>query len=167
VLRIFTLAEWQTARVRQVRDENGPLAEAVSPERIHEIAAQNRSMSRSFGLEHVDAFNSLHLFIDEFDSQPTVSDFSQSGLQSLVNAIYENAPRQVPGNEQDFCQLVVAMNKTWPEFEGAYGTHVARRIAEMCIRVDFDRETGEMFHAPQPANPDLMPMSDGLEALFQ
>jgi hypothetical protein len=43
------------------------------------------------------------------------------------------------GNEADFVPLVVATNKTWPGFESAYGVHVARRIAEVCVRIDFDR----------------------------
>ena len=31
------------------------------------------------------------------------------------------------------------MNKSWIEFETAYGLHIARRIAEMCVRIDFDK----------------------------
>lgn len=160
--KLFTLAEWQADRVRQVRGESAPFADAVSTERIREIARDNEQWSEAYKLNYVYPFVTFHLFVDEFDTQPTVSDFAQSGLQSLVNAIYENAPRLVPGNDQSFCQLIVGMNKSWPEFEAAYGVHVARRIAEMCIRVDFDREHG--FTSPKPENPNLMP--DAMDALF-
>lgn len=160
---IFTLADWQTARVRQVRSDDAPLAEAVSAERVKTLARENERLSEAYGLKQVHPFVTYHVFIDEFDSQPTDSAFAQSGLQSLINALYENAPRVVPGNDQDFCQLVVAMNKTWPEFEAAYGTHVARRIAEMCVRIDFDRNSGVV--EPKPENPNLMP--DTLEEIFQ
>lgn len=159
--KLFTLAEWQTDRIRRVRDEPAPLAD-ISAERIRELARSNEQKSEAYGLNYIHAFYTYHIFVDEFDSQPTNSDFAQSGLQSWVNAIYENSPRLVPGNEQDFVQLVVAMNKSWPEFEAAYGLHVARRIAEMCVRIDFDRDAG--FIAPQPEKQDLMP--DALDALF-
>jgi hypothetical protein len=41
---------------------------------------------------------------------------------------------------RDFVQLVVAMNKSWSELENAF-IHVARRIAEMCVPIDFDKLT--------------------------
>jgi hypothetical protein len=160
--RMFTLAEWQVARVRQVRGESAPLADGISTERIRELARYNEQTSEAYKMTGVYPFVTYHLFVDEFDSQPTSSEYAQSGLQSLVNSLYENAPRLVPGNDQDFCQLVVAMNKSWAEFEAAYGTHVARRIAEMCVRVDFDREA--VFTSPQPESRALMP--DAIDALF-
>jgi hypothetical protein len=89
------------------------------------------------------------LFIDEFDSMPTASQFTYANLQSLVNACYENSPRCRPGNRYSFLQLVISMNASWSEFEAAYGVHVARRIAEMCVRIDFDEEA-VIVPSPEP-----------------
>jgi len=136
---IFTLADWQEARARRVRGESAPLADEVSPERIEEIAAKNKWECGQLQMR-MFAFSTLHLFIDEFDMQPTKSDFATSGLESLVNTIYKYAPRKCEGNEQAFCQLVIATNLPWDKFEIAHGIHLARRIDEMCVKVDFDRE---------------------------
>jgi hypothetical protein len=108
-------------------------------------------------------YTSLRFFLDEFDSQPTVSEFSASKLQTFVNACYDNAPRSRAGNETDFVQLVVAMNKSWNEFESAYGVHVARRIAEMCVRIDFDKDVVTPPASPRPA----MNTPDAIDLLIE
>ena len=176
VPRIFTLSEWQTARVAKVRGDAAPLVNAVSAERIREIAYWNKSKSQSIPSVQeamsgsVFPFETFHLFIDEFDTQPTVSDFAQSGLQELVNTLYENAPRIVPGNDQDFCQLVVAMNKSRAEFRSAYGDHVFRRIAEMCVVVDFDKDVDDPkgIIEPESEKSSLVPdaIDKALEAIL-
>ena len=144
---IFTLAEWQEARVILSRGGSAPLAEEVSLQRIRRIADKNEAESGRFSPPvPVVPWTTLHLFIDEFDSQPTESQFAQSGLQSLIDAVYRYAPRKREGNEQDFCQLVLATNKTWKEFEAAFGTHTARRIAEMCAMVPFGPEFEESLN---------------------
>jgi len=143
-----TLAEWQDANLDRARRTHSDLADNISAKRIREIAASNARMTDQTRLSE-----SLHYFIDEFDSQPTVSEFSSSKLQTFVNACYENAPRNRPGNGADFVQLVVAMNKSWAEFEAAYGIHVARRIAEMCVRIDFDQAVIR-DPEPDPNTPD-------------
>jgi type I site-specific restriction endonuclease len=142
-----TLAEWQESNLDRSRRVHSPLADDISAKTIRKIADNIRP--------NKPPDQSLHYFIDEFDSQPTVSQFSSSKLQTFVNACYENAPRNRPGNGADFVQLVVAMNKSWAEFESAYGTHVARRIAEMCVRIDFDKAV-ITDPEPDPDTPDAI-----------
>jgi hypothetical protein len=159
IIRMTTLAEWQDANLARVRGETVSRdLERVSAQYIRDTAGLNRR--RMWELK--PKFTSLHFFIDEFDTQPTASDFSSSNLQTFVNACYENAPRSREGNDADFVQLVVAMNKTWPEFENAYGSHVARRIAEMCIRIDFDKDVAIPPDTPQPD----MKVSDDIDELI-
>jgi SpoVK/Ycf46/Vps4 family AAA+-type ATPase len=148
ICKMATLAEWQDANLDRVRGGDSGLAEVISPKMIRQIAGDNDMYNRA-NLPYLHT--SLHIFLDEFDSQPTVSEFSSSKLQSLVNACYDNAPRGRPGNGTDFVQFVVAMNKSWSEFESVYGVHVARRIAEMCVRIDFDKEVITPAASPRPA----------------
>ena len=63
----------------------------------------------------------------------------------------------------DFVELVISMNKSWSEFEDAYGIHVARRIAEMCVRIDFDKTTVTEPLA-DPNMPDAIDLA--LEGVF-
>lgn len=160
---ICTLAAWQENNVNAVnsRPTNGAL-DAISADHISKAAQYNVLYSKGLGLDKPYPLQSFHFFIDEFDSQPTVSAFSASKLQTLVNACYENAPRICPGSDQQFMQLVVAMNKSWAEFEAAYGTHVARRIAEMCVRIDFNRV---LVIEPKPELPGLAP-NDAIDDLI-
>jgi energy-coupling factor transporter ATP-binding protein EcfA2 len=139
VFPLTTLAEWQENNVARARGEvtNSPL-NGISAKWIRATREENARL-RNAG--RPEPHYTIHYFIDEFDSQPTISAFSSSQLQTLVNACYEHAPRNRPGNEADFVQLVIAMNMSWGEFEKAVGVHVARRIAEMCVRIDFDRTT--------------------------
>ena len=161
---ICTLASWQENNVNRAthRPTNRAL-DSISADQINRVSQSNELYSRGLGLEKPYPVQSLHFFIDEFDSQPTVSEFSASKLQTFVNACYENAPRLCPGNDQEFVQLVVAMNKSWAEFEAAYGTHVARRIAEMCVRIDFDRVA---VIEPQPEVRGLVP-NDAIDNLLK
>jgi hypothetical protein len=141
ILPIVTLADWQDANLDRVRGAAVSRAFGMMTSKgIRAMADNNAMFGRGVpGWNKPYPFETLHIFIDEFDSQPTASEFSSSNLQTFVNAIYENAPRICSGNDQDFCQLVVAMNKSWSEFVATYGMHIARRIEEMCIRVDFDK----------------------------
>jgi hypothetical protein len=161
IYKLTTLAEWQEANLGRARGETiSPLFDAISAKRIRKVADNNAMWS---GGAIPWLHESLHFFIDEFDSQPTVSKFSSSKLQTFVNACYDNAPRTRPGNEADFVQLVVAMNKSWAEFESAYGIHVARRIAEMCVRIDFDK--AEITEPPPDRNmPDAIDLA--IEGMF-
>lgn len=132
---VITLAEWQEANLEASR--GGKLTSnmaIISAKYIRDKAESNEQ-----GLRFKNNIQTLHYFIDEFDSQPTVSEFSISKLQTFINACYLYAPRSRQGNMGDFVQLVIAMNKSWTEFEAAYGVHIARRIAEMCVRIDFGR----------------------------
>jgi hypothetical protein len=155
IYKLATLAEWQDANLDRVRGGDSPLADAISAKTIRQTAGDNAMYNRA---NVPYPYTSLHFFLDEFDSQPTVSEFSASKLQTFVNACYDNAPRSRAGNETDFVQLVVAMNKSWDEFESTYGVHVARRIAEMCVRIDFDKEvvTPPASRRPAMNTPDAI-----------
>jgi hypothetical protein len=174
---VITLSEWQSGMVLKVNGGYSRVADRVSVEAIRAVQYTNenewewlRSTSTPDEFAHVKAakfaFNTVHLFFDEFDSQPTLSNFAQSNLQTLTNAIYENAPRLVPGNEQDFVQLVVAMNKSFEQFTESYGTHVARRIGEMCVTVNFN-ETAPPIKSPVPATPGMMPAATELDVAIE
>ena len=93
IYRITTLAEWQEANLDLVRGEQSSLADVISAKNIRQVEISN-SMYGFGG----SPSRSLHFLMDEFDSQPTVSDFSSSKLQTFVNACYDNAPRIRPGN---------------------------------------------------------------------
>lgn len=123
-----------------------------SSKTIRDTAAENESRHYgNFTGGRIYPFTTLHYFIDEFDSQPTVSEFSASKLKTFINSCYENAPRYVPGSSQSFVQLLIAMNKSWDEFTSSYGLPVARRIAEMCVRIDVDRAV--VISPPAPPHP--------------
>jgi ATPase family associated with various cellular activities (AAA) len=149
IIGVTTLAEWQDANLARVRGETiSSIHERMSAKYIRETAERNRNPPV---WDSVPQFVSLHFFIDEFDTQPTVSEFSSGKLQTFVNACYEHAPRSREGTDWAFVQLVVSMNKSWSEFEAAYGTHVARRIAEMCVRINFDKAVISEPVPPAPA----------------
>ena len=99
VIKMTTLAEWQEANVARVRGEavSWDLMR-TSAKHIRDTAEHNRRQ----GWNPAPKYSSLHFFIDEFDSQPTVSEFSSSMLQTFINACYENATRVCDGNESDF-----------------------------------------------------------------
>lgn len=129
---ITTLGEWQEANLDRVRGNKfAGYFDLMTAKKIKRIAELNNGWE--------GRRRTIHYFLDEFDSQPTVSEFSSSNLQIFVNAIYDNAPRIREGNEQDFVQLVISMNKSLKEFEESYGLHITRRITEMCVCIDFDR----------------------------
>jgi hypothetical protein len=160
VARLTTLADWQEDNLARSRSGRGDEKEPISSTTIRAIAAENARRSRFYfdDPRYVFPFTIAHYFLDEFDSQPTVSEFSTSKLQTFINSCYDNALRIGTGNSQAFVQLVIAMNKSWDEFTSSYGLHVARRIAEMCKRIDFDRGVVTEPAAPPPApavTPDL------------
>lgn len=164
---ICTLAEWQEARVSRVRGESAPLASEVSPKRIKAIASENEAECGRFlnPIPVTVPWTTFHLFIDEFDSQPTNSQFAQDGLQSLINTVYQYASRNRAGNEQDFCQLVLATNRTWQEFEATFGQHIARRIAEMCAIVPFGPEFEESVKHMKIAEPHFNKATNAIDGL--
>jgi hypothetical protein len=163
---LCTLALWQEDNVKRATGgESFSTSSRISAEEIIRVAANNVTKShRVPDLKgRVVPFESLHLFIDEFDSQPTASAFSSSKLQTFMNACYENASRSRQGNDQECVQLVIAMNKSWEDFEKTYGVHIARRIAEMCVRIDFSKGTAQQ---PTPELPAVMVRDDGIDELF-
>lgn len=185
VSHIYTLAEWQeNNRLRVLNKATDKRLDFISTKTIREYAEHNDFGLSGHNLEeyrHLRHFynptplepsaekaplHTLHLFIDEFDCQPSVTEFSSSNLQTFVNGCYAHAPRiNRTGQEREFVQLVVAMNKSWEEFEEAYGVHVARRIAEMCVRIDFDKSR---IDGPIPERTDLQKeCDDELELLIQ
>jgi hypothetical protein len=157
---LITLADWQEDNL--ARSRSGEEPGLISSKWIRDVAAENMQKQAAFvwpnAVSWVYPFTSLHYFVDEFDSQPTVSEFSASKLKTFINSCYENAPRIGIGNSQAFVQLVIAMNKSWEEFTSSYGLHVARRIAEMCIRIDLDRGVVTEPSAPPPP-PVAVPVS--------
>jgi len=106
-----TLAEW----IRQTREWNCGRSRRA-PVAAHDV----RNLWKKRDCER-------HLFFDEIDTQPNYSHFSLSNLQEMINAVYECRER---------VRLVAAMNKSWNEFAGSVGEHVARRIEACCIKVD-------------------------------
>ncbi len=150
VARLTTLADWQEDNLARSRSGRGDEKEPISSTTIRTIAAENARRSFAYFNNGTFPFATAHYFLDEFDSQPTVSEFSASKLKTFINSCYDNAPRIGIGNSQAFVQLVIAMNKSWVEFTSSYGLHVARRIAEMCIRIDLDRGVVTEPSAPPP-----------------
>lgn len=134
VPQVTTLSEWHEGN--RLRAQGEMVRNHLSIKSISDIADGNQHIGRTGR----GTPTTLHIFMDEFDNQSTVSEFTSSNLQTFVNRVYENAPRSCTGNTQDFVQLCIAMNKSWAEFEATYGVHVARRIAEMCVRIDFDQK---------------------------
>jgi hypothetical protein len=158
VARLTTLADWQEDNLARSRSGRGDEKEPISSTTIRAIAAENaRRSSGYFNDGTIFPFTTAHYFLDEFDSQPTVSEFSASKLKTFINSCYDNAPRIGIGNSQACVQLVIAMNKSWEEFTSSYGLHVARRIAEMCIRIDLDRG---VVTEPTPMPPPEVMVSD-------
>jgi hypothetical protein len=146
VSKIVTLGEWHDSNLQASREGRQP--GLISATRIRKVVGEN-NMWASYGSKQS---NTLHYFIDEFDSQATVSDFTSGNLQNFVNSVYTNAYRPCEGNETDYVQFVIAMNKSWAEFVEANGQHVARRIKEMCAIIDFDK--GTLNVAPAPTKVD-------------
>lgn len=135
-----TLSNWLRARknteIGQAEGEESYIARWISPAKIHELARQNENNSTA--LFETAPLTTLHLFIDECDTQPSDTLYALDQVKSLINEIYENAPRKGDGNQQAFCQLVLTMNKTWDEFKAKYGDDIAHRVDQMCLRLNFD-----------------------------
>jgi hypothetical protein len=145
VSQIITLSEWHDANLRASR-EGRTSPGFISSGYIRQVAGEN-TRSKAHG----SIFSStLHYFIDEFDSQPTVSDFTSGNTQNFVNAAYANTYRPCGGHETDVVQLVLSMNKSWAEFVEANGKHVSRRVKEACAIIDFDNGT---MNVTPPAPP--------------
>lgn len=141
VSKVVTLSGFQRAHLAAIRNGAGELAQPYdlfSEDKILRTAENNQNLSRHYGLTKAFPFQSVHLFMDEFDAMPTSSEFALDRLQSFVNTVYENSPRSRPGNETETVQLVLSANKSWSELEAAYGSHIMRRVFEMCTVIDFN-----------------------------
>lgn len=161
VSKITTLAEWHERNLETVKGES--LDQFVSAKTIRKVVAENR-LWLSAGMKEPP--NSLHFFLDEVDSQPTTSQFTGANWQSFINSVYDNSARNggKPGNDTDWVQLVIAMNTTWAEFVQMYGQHVSRRIAEMCVVIDFDRES-PIQTPPASCSPSVVKLDKEIERL--
>jgi hypothetical protein len=142
VSEIITLSEWQREQAAQrAPGWDGVVRRVFQPfdEDAMRLTAQyNEMMSRNLKLEYTHPLHTLHLFMDEFDSEPSDTKFARDSMAKFVNTCYRYAERVGIGNDADFLQLIVAMNKSWAEFIETYGKHIARRINEMCVTIDFD-----------------------------
>jgi energy-coupling factor transporter ATP-binding protein EcfA2 len=160
---VVTLAEWHERNLEAVKGE-AP-APFISAKTIRKVVGENR-MWLSAG--RPEPPNSLHFFLDEVDSQPTTSQFTGANWQSFINSVYDNSARNggKTGNDTDWVQLVIAMNTTWAEFVQMYGQHVSRRIAEMCVVIDFDRES-PVQTPPVSCSPIVVASDKAIERLLQ
>jgi hypothetical protein len=134
--RLITLAEWDQANIDRSRGiPTSYTFDLLTAQNIGLMAEKKRK-----SINEQEPFETLHIFLDEVDRRTSATVFSSAHFETFLNAVYRNAPRFRLGNDADFVQLIVAMNMSWAEFCRAYGNHVARRIDEMCIRIDFDQE---------------------------
>lgn len=173
---IVTLAEWhQKNRINILSTEPSEIFE--SSQTIERYALQNADRKKTNDYKCMTSdravnllkLYSLHFFLDEFDSQPSDTDFTRANFQTFLNKIYENTGRQRAGNQADFVQAVFAMNKTMAEFQAAYGQHAYRRIPEMCVVIDFDKAalTEPVAVAAPPVNTAQEKLDKEVERLLQ
>jgi hypothetical protein len=158
---VVTLADWHTRNHEMIMDKLPP--SFISTNKIREIVTDNK-LWLSAGRKEPP--HSLHFFLDEVDSQPSTTDFTRANWQSFINSVYDNSARNggKTGNDTDWVQLVIAMNTTWAEFVQMYGQHVSRRIAEMCVVIDFDRES-PVQTPPASCSPTVVKLDKEIERL--
>jgi Cdc6-like AAA superfamily ATPase len=161
VSEVVTLADWHTRNHAMIMEKLAP--SFISSNKIREIATDNKLWTSAGRAEPP---HSLHFFLDEIDSQPSTTDYTRANWQSFINACYDNSARNGgrTGNATDIVQLVVAMNTTWAEFVNMYGQHVSRRIAEMCVVVDLDRES-PVQASPASCSPTVVKLDRDIERL--
>ena len=163
VSEVVTLADWHTRNHAMIMDKLAP--SFISSNKIREVVTNNK-LWLSAG--RAEPPNSIHFFLDEIDSQPSTTDYTRANWQSFVNACYDNAARNGgrTGNATDIVQLVVAMNCPWAEFVAMYGQHVSRRIAEMCVVIDFDRESQPVQAPPASCSPEVVKLDREIERMI-
>jgi ATPase subunit of ABC transporter with duplicated ATPase domains len=166
---VITLGEWHTMNHASVMGK-GPDTVLESADSIRKLAKANEQIKRSNDFDMMSCtsangvrlrrLHSLHVFLDEIDSQPSTTDFTQGNYQMFINRVYEHTGRKRAGNQSDCVQFVCAMNRTMAEFEQTSSLHVYRRILEMCVIVDFDKAT-----ITDPTAPVVVPVNKVQEKL--
>jgi ABC-type dipeptide/oligopeptide/nickel transport system ATPase component len=170
---VITLAEWHSINHANVMGK-GPDTVLESAQTIRKLESLNKQAAREndtrrmhAGSKGVDLLKqySLHIFLDELDSQPSTTEFTQSNWQAFANRVYEHTGRKRTGNQSDFVQFVCAMNRSMEEFRQNTNTHTYRRVLEMCVIVDFDKAT---VTAPaEPVTPVApLPADQEIDALI-
>lgn len=71
------------------------------------------------------------VFLAEMDKLGTLTDYRYKVLFELMDSLYERAPR---------CQLVIDTNLDRPGFQEYFTDKIARRLTELCYRVDYFTE---------------------------
>lgn len=161
---VITLGEWHAKNRAHVmsNEQDGMVFE--SAENIQHLAKINKQIDKSnvFDMQHCTSrfgvtlrrMHSYHFYLDEFDCQPSYTDFTQGNFQMFMNRVYEHTGRKRAGNVSDYVQFVCAMNKSMDEFKNTSSLHIYRRVLEMCTVVDFDKATitAPVVAAPEQGN---------------